>query len=167
GLPGGQNTADVTGFASRVIEDNLSEGTVALFLQGCAGDINPALYKDVNQPRNAEPLGNLLGLSALKGLRKIKARDPGPLKVLNETVRLPRADLAGRIESLQAEQAKLLASLKGTSVNLKTFLPLVVKYDLASEFPSYYSHRYLHEKKMGRDDLSRLDAANRRDIKAY
>jgi len=167
GLPGGENTADITGFASRVIEDNLSDGTVALFLQGCAGDINPVLYKDVNQPRNAEPLGNMLGLSALRGVRRIKPGDSGPLKVINETVRLPRADLAGRIESLQAEQAKLLTSLRGTSLNLKTFLPLAVKYDLSSEFPSGASHRYLHEKKMARDDLSKLDAANRRNIKAY
>jgi hypothetical protein len=41
GVPNGGNTADITGFASRVIEDNLSEGAIALFLQGCAGDINP------------------------------------------------------------------------------------------------------------------------------
>src|SRR5262249_27430936 len=104
GLPGGENTADVTGFASRVIEEGLGEGAVALFVQGCAGDINPVGYKDVNVPRNAEPLGNLLGLSALRGLRKIAARRGGPLKVINETVRLPRADLAGRIDALQAEQ---------------------------------------------------------------
>ncbi len=37
GVPNGGNTADMTGFASQVIEDNLSEGTVALFLQGCGG----------------------------------------------------------------------------------------------------------------------------------
>ena len=37
GVPGGGNTADLTGFASRVIEDNLSEGTIALFLQGSRG----------------------------------------------------------------------------------------------------------------------------------
>ncbi len=51
GVPSGGNTADITGFASQVIEDNLSEGTIALFLQGCGGDINPVLYKDVNNPR--------------------------------------------------------------------------------------------------------------------
>ena len=167
GLPNGENTADITGFASKVIENNLSEGTIALFVQGCAGDINPASYKDVNIPRSAEPLGNMLGLSALQGLKKIKKEDGGPFKVIHETIGLPRADLAERIEQLQAEQAKLLKSLKGTSLNLKTFVPLVVKYDLSSEFPSYYSHRYLHEKKMGRDDLQSLDAANRRNIKAY
>jgi hypothetical protein len=44
---------------------------------------------------------------------------------------------------------------------------LAVKYSLADEFPSYYSHRYLHEDKQGRNDFRNLDANNRRDIKAY
>ncbi len=72
-MPSGGNTADIIGFASQVIEDNLSEGTIALFLQGCGGDINPVLYKDVDHPRNAEPLGNMLGLSTLQGVRKDQA----------------------------------------------------------------------------------------------
>jgi hypothetical protein len=167
GVPSGGNTADVTGFASQVIEDNLSEGTIALFLQGCGGDINPVLYKDVDNPRNAEPLGNLLGLSTLKALRKVSSKEDDRLKVINEIVELPRADVAQRIISMQDEQARLLGSLRGTSLNLKTFLPLVVKYNVSSEFPSYYSHRYLHEEKLGRDDLRKLDAINRRDMKQY
>lgn len=167
GVPNKGNTADVTGFASQVIEDNLSDGTIALFVQGCGGDINPVTYKDVNSPRNAEPLGNLLGLSTLKALRKIESKDESTLRVINETLTLPRADLAERIASLEAEQLKLARSLKGTSLNLKTFLPLIVKYKLDEQFPSYYSHRYLHEQKLGRDDLSQLDAENRRNIQQY
>jgi hypothetical protein len=167
GVPNKGNTADVTGFASQVIEDNLSDGTIALFMQGCGGDINPVMYKDVNSPRNAEPLGNLLGLSTLKALRKIECQDESTLRIINETLTLPRADLAERIASLEAEQLKLARSLKGTSLNLKTFLPLVVKYKLDEQFPSYYSHRYLHEQKLGRDDLSQLDAENRRNIQQY
>lgn len=167
GLPNGQNTADIVGFASKVIEDNLSDGTIALFVQGCAGDINPVLYKDVNQPRNAEPLGNMLGLSVLKAAKQIKCVEGGPLKILPEKLGLPRADNTKRIDAMLLEQVKLLRSLQGTSLNLRTFIPLAVKYNASSEFPSYYSHRYLHEKKMGRDDLARLDEANRRDMKAY
>src|SRR5262245_22114944 len=146
GLPNGENTADIVGFASRVIESNLSDGTIALFVQGCAGDINPIGYKDVNQPRNAEPLGNRLGLSVLRAARTIRCGDEGPLKLIRETIKLPRADLEKRIDGLLREQARLLKSLQGTSLNLKTFLPLAVKYNLSNEFPSYYSHRYLHEK---------------------
>ena len=56
----------MTGFSSQVIEDNLSENTVALFVQGCGGDINPVYYKDVAHPGRAEPLGNMLGLTTLK-----------------------------------------------------------------------------------------------------
>lgn len=167
GVPSGGNTADVTGFASQVIEDNLSEGTIALFLQGCGGDINPVLYKDVNNPRNAETLGNMLGLSALKGLRGVQTAEDGRLIVRNQTIELPRADVGERIIDLEAERERLLRSLQGTSLNLKTFLPLVVKYNLDDEFPSYYSHRYLRDDAMGRDDLRRLDAENRRNIDQY
>ena len=167
GVPNGGNTADMTGFASKVIEDNSSDGAIALFVQGCAGDINPAVYKDVDNPRDAEPLGNLLGLSVLQGLRKIRCEDDAELKVINETIALPRADFASRIESLEAEQRRLLQSLRGTSISLKTFIPLAVKYNVSREFPSYYSHRYLHEKKMGRDGLVRLDAENRRNMDQY
>ncbi len=167
GVPSGGNSADLTGFASRVIEDNLSDGVMAFFLQGCTGDVNPILYKDVNHPHDAEPLGNRLGLSILQALRGIRSGDGGELKIVRETLSLPRADLAPHIASLQAEQTRLLGSLKGTSLNLKTFLPLIVKYSLSREYPSCDAHRYLHERAMGRDDLDRLDAENRNQIDQY
>jgi hypothetical protein len=167
GMPSGANTADLTGFASEVIEDNLSEGAVALFLQGCGGDINPAMYKEPNLPRSAETLGNLLGLSALKAVRKIEPKEEARLTVLNVKLELPRSDLAPRITALEAEQQRLVQSLAGTSLNLKTFLPLVVKYNLDREFPSYYSHRYLHEQQLGREELAKHDADTRQKIKAY
>lgn len=167
GVPSGGNTADITGFASKVIEDNLSDGTIAVFLQGCAGDINPVWYKDVDHPRNAEPLGNMLGLSTLQALRKVQTKEDGRLQVLNQIIELPRADFAERIAAMEAERERLVQSLRGTSLNLKTFLPLVVKYNLSSEFPSYYSHRYLHDRAMGRKDLDRLDAQNRSSMQQY
>jgi len=167
GVPSGGNTADMTGFASTVIEDNLSEGTIALFVQGCAGDINPVFYKDVDHPRSAETLGNMLGLSTLRAVRKVQTKSDGRLKVLNETLELPRADTAQRIFDMEAEQERLLRSLRGTSLNLKTFIPLVVKYNVSGEYPSYYSHRYLHDKALGRNDLNHLDGENRRNMKQY
>lgn len=167
GVPGGLNTADMTGFASEVIEDNLGQGTVALFVQGCGGDINPAYYKDVDHPRDAEPLGNMLALSTLKGIRKIECVKDADLKVINETLALPRADYAAAIAKLESEQTRLLRSLGGTSLNLKTFLPLAVKYKLSDDFPSYYSYRYLQEKQIGRSDLTSLDAENRHNMESY
>lgn len=167
GVLGDGNTADIVGFASKVIEDNLSEGTLALFVQGCGGDINPVRYKDVHHPRHAEPLGNMLGLSVLQAARKIRCDATGPLKVLNEKLDLPRADNTERIDRLIAEQARLLKSIKGTSLNLRTFLELANKYNLSREFPSFYSHLYLTEKAQGREDLLKLDAENRRNLQAY
>ncbi|MEO1996538.1 MAG: hypothetical protein ABGZ17_14825 [Planctomycetaceae bacterium] len=167
GVPNGGNTADMTGFASRVIEDNLSEGTMAFFIQGCGGDINPMKYKAVDYPRDAEPLGNLLGLSTLKALRNIKSQPGARLALVNESLALPRADFAERIEALQSKQRRLLKSLRGTNLNLKTFLPLVVKYNVSGDFPSYYSHSYMHEKQLGREHLSRLDTLNRANMESY
>ena len=167
GVPSGGNSADLTGFASQVIEDHSSEGTIAIFLQGCAGDINPAMYKDVNRPRDAEPLGNLLGLSTLKAARKVRCQAGARLEVLNQVIELPRADTGQRIIALQAQQQQLLRSLRGTFLNLKSFLPLAVKYGLSSEFPAHDSHRYLHEQAMGRNDLNHLDRTNRRHLQQY
>ena len=167
GVPSGGNTADITGFACKVIEDNLSDGTIALFLQGCAGDINPVYYKDVDHPRDAEPLGNMLGLSTLLALKNVQAKEDARLTIVQEVIELPGADVGRRIIELEAEQMKLVRSLGGTSLNLKTFVHLMVKYNVSSEFPSYYSHGYLHDKQIGRDDLVKLDAENRRNMARY
>ncbi len=167
GVPNGGNTADMIGFASKTIEENLDEGSIALFLQGCAGDINPPYYKDVDHPRDAEPLGNMLGLSTLRAIRQIQCRPDNRLKVINETIELPRGDRTERLAQLEVEQRRLLQQLRGTSLNLKTFLPLVVKHNLAEEYPSYYSHRYLYDEKQGRSDLKTLDAENRKNLDAY
>jgi hypothetical protein len=89
------------------------------------------------------------------------------LEIVNQKLSLPRADVAQRIIALEAERERLLRSLKGTSLNLKTFMPLMVKYSLSNEFPSYYSHRYLHEDALGRDDLRKHDAENRKNLQQY
>lgn len=164
GVPAGDDTADLVGFASKAIEENL--GCVALFVQGCGGDVNPVRYKGVQEPRDAEPLGNLLGLSVLRAARAI-APAPATLAAVNEKLELPRADHSKRIDELTLEQAKLVKSLRGTSLNLKTFLGLKARHDLSKDFPSDYAHRYLHEQKNGKDDLKRLDATNRANLQAY
>lgn len=167
GVPSGGNTADMTGFASQVIEDSMGDDTIALFLQGCAGDINPSLYKDSADQKDAEPLGNMLGLSAMRAAKKIKCETPQEFKMLNETLELPRGDLLDRIASLEGEQTKLLQSLQGTALNMKTFIPLYVKLNASPDFPSYYSYRYLHDKLVGRDDQVKLDTRNKRNVELY
>lgn len=168
GVPSGGNTADYPGFASKAIEENTGGDAMAFFIQGCAGDINPSKYKDVHQPHDAEPLGNLLGLSVLRAWRKIEAKDNATLRVINETLALPRSpDFAQRMAAIQAEQAKLLKQMQGTSLNFKTFLPLYVQYKVTGEYPSFYSHRYMHEQAIGRDDLKKLDEENRANMDQY
>ena len=168
GVPNKGETADFPGFASKVIEDNLSKGVIALFIQGFGGDISTVLYKDVDNPRDAEPLGNMLGLSTLHALKKIKSTENGYLNVINEFIELPRrTDLVERIDSLEAEKERLLKSLRGMSLNIKTFIPLYIKYNISEDFPSYYSHRYLHDKMTGRNDMELMDAENRRNIEKY
>ena len=102
----------------------------------------------------------------MRALKTIRSEPNGELRVINETLALPRADLAPHIGSLHDEQTRLLQSLKGTSLNLKTFLA-EMKYRLSPDFPSYYSHRYLHERMIGREDLRRQDEENGRNLRQY
>lgn len=166
GVPNGGNTADIIGFASKVIEENQT-GAMALFLQGCGGDINPIGYKLVNTPPNAEPLGNMLGLSVLKALKEIKSQKVQTITVINATMDVPRADFSQRIDSMQAYQLKLLKSLRGTNINLKTFIPLLIKHSYSSLFPSSYAQGYLHEKMLDREGLAKMDSVNKMDMENY
>ena len=141
---------------------------MAFFVQGCAGDINPVLYKDVHGLRDSEPFGTMLGLSVMRGLRDIKTADGAVLNIMNEPLALPRAaDFEQRIARIEAEQTRLMKSLRGTSLNFKTFLPLFVQHKVTDEFPSYYSHRYMLEHANGRDDLLKMDAENKGNMEAY
>lgn len=167
GHPAGENTGDITGFASRVIEDNLGGGAMAFFIQGCGGDINPTGYKNAHVPHDAEPLGNMLGLSTLAAVRRARASDAATLRIAGEKIELPRAQLGGRIARMEAEQKRLLESLKGTALNLETFIPLFVKYNMPGGFPSTHALGYLHEKRTGREHWAQLDAENRSAIEQY
>ena len=167
GVPQGGVTANFPGFASKVIEEDLGNGAMALFLQGAGGDVTEVLYKDVNRPRDAEPVGTMLGLSTLKALRDIPTGD-AKLTVISETIDLPRrTDIPERIKSLQQEQTELLESLRFTSLNIKTFLPLYMRYALSPDCPSDYSYRYLQAEKIGADELSAMDSKNRGNIEKY
>jgi len=164
-VPERGNTADITGFSSKTIEENL--GCTALFVQGAGGDINPISYKDVNHLLSAEPLGLMLGLSTLRAVRKIETKPDQQLIVHSESLKLPRADYKKRIAEMEEEREKLAGSLRGTFLNLDTFLPLAAKYSLAPDFPSLNSYRYLHERQMKRGGLEKMDTRNRNNLQAY
>lgn len=167
GVPRGGVTADYPGFASKVIEEQLGHDAMALFLQGAGGDITQVLYKDVTRPRDAKPQGTMLGLSTLEAWRKITTED-AKLLVVSDTLKLPRkADFEACIDSLESEQKRLLASLRGTSLNFKTFLPLYMKHALHPDAPLYYSYRYMQAEKMDTDELSAIDAQNTAHLEKY
>jgi hypothetical protein len=125
------------------------------------------MYKDIHNPRDAEPLGNKLGLSTVRAYNKIAVRNDSELKIVNETLELPMADLAPRIDSMLLYEEKLINSLRGTSLNFKSFYTLLNKYDFSPKFPSNYAQRYLHDSMIGDPGLIRLDEENRRNMESY
>lgn len=166
--PSKGSSADFPGFASKLIEEVLGDGVVALFVQGCAGDLNPVRYKEVNRPPDAEPLGTMLGARVLGAVRKIETRPGATLAASTEALALPRAmDYERRIAAIEAEQKRLLAALRPTNINFKTFLPLLVEHRLSPEFPSHHAQSYLHDRSLGRDAIAKLDLDNRAAIEAY
>ncbi|MDA7920351.1 hypothetical protein N9B73_01235 [Verrucomicrobiales bacterium] len=168
GIPSGGNTADLSGFASNVIEQNFGEGNaMALFVQGCGGDINPVLYKSVTQPRDGKPLGTRLGLSVLEAARNIETKSNGSLSLQARKVAFPRADLAERIAGMEKEIDQLMISLRGTTLNFETFLPLYMKYQMSGDYPSATSYRYLQDELLKQEDWKKLDSDNRKAMDAY
>ncbi|MBI2299936.1 MAG: hypothetical protein HYU66_13510 [Armatimonadetes bacterium] len=167
GVPGGRITANYPGLAARLIEEQLGGGAMALFLQGCGGDVCEVSYKDVHRPRDARPAGVLLGLSTLRALSEIETSD-ATLSVVNQPLALPRrADSDERIAALREEQAALLATLRHTSLNFKRFLPLYLQYALDPDHPADYAYRYLHGEATGNAELDSLDAENRANLDKY
>lgn len=168
GVPNKGVTAEYPGFASRLIEEQLGQGVVAFFLQGAAGDITEILYKDVDHPRDSEPFGQMLGQNVLNSARKIATMETNSLSMISKTISLPlRSDFDERLNNLETERELLLESLRSTSLNLKTFLPLYIKYLISESYPSYYKYKYLDEDKKGGDALKKMDKANRKDIDKY
>lgn len=167
GVPDGSNTADLSGFASRAIEESLGQNATALFIQGCAGDLNPVRYKDVHNPRDAEQPGSLLGLSVLKAVAGIKTREVASFRMNRESLLLPRSDLKPTIDKLEAERDSELKKLTGTSLNFKTYMQLAAKYNVSPEYPSADAATYLHQKAIGRNHLESHDKSNLKSMADY
>ena len=166
--PSKGSSADYPGYASKVIEEALGGGAMAFFVQGCGGDINPVRYKEVSRPADAEPLGTMLGASVLATLRQIPSQDEHTLTVSREVISIPRAaDYEQRITAIQAEQTKLLAALKPTNINFKTFLPLLIQHRLSPDFPSHNAQSYLHDETLERKAIPQLDSDNRALVESY
>jgi hypothetical protein len=87
--------------------------------------------------------------------------------MINEKLELPRADLRPRIDSMEKELDRLVSSLRGTSLNFRSFYNLLNKYDFSPKYPSNYSHRYLHDQNLGIKGLEELDRENRQNMESY
>lgn len=165
--PHGSITADFVGVASNFLEEMLGESAMAFFIQGAGGDVVDVFFKDFNRPRDTAPLGLLLGQSTLRAWRAIET-GPASINSLAETIRLPRRqDSARRIAAAQREQAELLRSLRSTTLNFKSFLPLYLKYALHPNSPAEYSYRYLQAEKIGDAHFKAMDEFNRGKIEKY
>lgn len=166
--PSKGSSADFPGVASELIERAYGEGTLAFFLQGCGGDINPVRYKEIRTAPDAEPLGNLLGATILEAVRKLPVAAESRLAVKQQIISLPRAaDYQQRIDSIESERLRLVNSLRGTNINFKQFVPLLIQQRLSPEFPAAFAQGYLHDQKIERDDLTRLDAENKAQVETY
>ena len=175
GVPNAGVTADFPGFASAVLEEAL--GATALFVQGAAGDVTPIRYKDVDSPPPTEQLGTMLGMSTLKAVNRIQTSEQGVVKMVSETLDLPRRqDIEARLVSLQAQEEEILQFFTGigcgthgagTFLNLKTFLPLYLKHAADPDYPAYSSYLYMHEDATGQSGLLELDAQNRQRVEKY
>jgi hypothetical protein len=160
--PSKGNSADYPGFASKVIEE--ATGAMAFFVQGCGGDINPVHYKEVSRPANTEPLGTMLGASVLAAIRRFEPQNDATLKISREVIALPRAaDFEKRISSIETEQKALVAALRPTNINFKTFLPLLMQHKIFPDMPSHYAQGYLDNAK----PLQQFDADNQALVEAY
>ena len=166
--PSKGNSADYPGFASKAIEEAFGHDSVALFLQGCGGDINPIRYKEPTRPADAEPLGAMLATTVLASLQPIQTLPNPTLKVERTHLTIPRAaDYDTRISAIEAAQKKLLTSLKPTNINFKSFLPLLIQQKLYPEMPSHYAQGYLHDKAVNRKSIEQLDADNKSLVDSY
>ncbi len=168
GVPSGANTADLTGMASTAIEELSGGESMAFFLQGCAGDINPVLYKDLSLPRHAELLGLLLAQTTLRAAWKATAIEGDPkLRWVQMPLELPRADLALTIALLEKERERLLGSIQPGSMNFKGFLQTLLKHRLNPEFPSADKGRYLRDQQLAIDDFQKMDRWQQQQLERY
>ncbi len=177
GVPNRGVTAGFSGFSSKVIEENIGNGAVALFQQGFAGDITPILYKDVNAPKQEEIHGTLLGLSTLNAWRNTSVGKDARINVIREELMLPaRTCVQRHLDSLEAKREDILDFFRGegcgslgagTMLNFDAFLPLYIKYMMSPQYPSDYAYRYMQEEKIGINDLEMMDNENISHINKY
>lgn len=165
----GQITADHVGVTLRVLEEHLGHGAMAFFTQGSLGDVAEVSKCDTDHPRSSIDFGTRLAESVLAGWRSLAPEStPAGLRVIRQCAQLPlRTDIPAVIAELREEQAELMASLRYTTLNFKTFLPLYLKAQLSESFPGRPAYRYLQAEACGNPLFRRQDDRNRIAIQTY
>lgn len=167
GDPTGKVTANIPGYASKLIEETLGHDAMAFFVQGAAGDVVDIGFKDLSRPRTVDPYGVMLGQSTLAAAREISTAS-GRLNVVARTIDLlRRTDIPERMAALHQKQDELLESLRSTTLNFESFLPLYLKHTLNPASPADYSYRYLQAAKYGNDEMLAMDRLNKRLVAKY
>ena len=163
----GQISADHVGVTLKYLEDYLGGDAMAFFLQGAGGDIAEVSKCDTDHPRSSREFGIRLGQSILKGYKKITT-GPARIKVITKSVEFPlRTDIPDIIALLQKEQSEMVASLRYTSLDFKTFLPLYLKYSLHPDYPSHSAYRYMQAENCGNLRLRCMDNRNKQAVEKY
>ena len=170
GAPNGKRgtiSADHVGVTLKYLEDHIGGGVMAFFLQGALGDTQEACVFDTQHPPTALDFGTRLGQSVITAYSRIETA-PATLGVVSTTAELPlRTDIPQRIAALRHEQARMLASLRYTTLNFKAFLPLYLKYSLNADHPSHWAYRYMQAADSGDISLEAMDERNRSAIDKY
>ena len=136
GVPSGGNTADITGFASQVIEDNLSDGTHRPVRAGLRRRHQSRLVQGRRPSRACRAAGQHARPQHAAGGAEDQCKDDSRL----DGASTRRSRCRGPTSPSGSTRWKpsrrgCCSRCKGTSLNLKTFLPLVVKYNVSGEFP--------------------------------
>ena len=169
GTPNGAITAGFPGVASRYVEETIGGDVMAMFVQGACGDIAEASKDDheFNRPTSIEQFGISVGMGVMRAWRQA---EPGAATVhcTSKTIDVAlRTDIPAVIESLRQEQNELMSSLRYTTLNFKTFLPLYLRHALHPDYPSHYLYRYRQEAAHGGTDLESMDAQIRLGVDKY
>ena len=165
----GAISAGWPGVASTYVEESIGSGALALFVQGALGDINELSLDDWEHghPTSIENYGTQVGIGVMRAWRRA---EPGgaTLKCISKTIDIPlRTDIPDVVETLRQEQMDLMASLRYTSLNFKTFLPLYLQHNLHPDYPAHYFYRYRQEEGRGGADFVTMDARNRMGVDKY
>jgi hypothetical protein len=85
------SSADFPGFAAKRIEEEIGKETIAIFAQGCAGNING--YPHEGGLEKAEEAGNNLGDAVLKAMLKSKEIKDNKINIFSKRLMLPCQEL--------------------------------------------------------------------------